>query len=169
MLSAKLIKKLFKALDEELRERGVKGEICICGGAAMCLVFNARDATKDVDGIFEPTSEIREASAVVAEKLDVPEDWLNDAAKVCFCGEPPKEDVLDLPNLRICAPSADYLLAMKCISARYDTQDKDDVVFLVEFLALKSSKQVLEIVRKYYPDFMVMDKTKFFLEELLGQ
>ena len=44
MLDSKTILKLFDALNEELRSAGVRGEIGICGGAVMCLVFNALSA-----------------------------------------------------------------------------------------------------------------------------
>ena len=167
MLDAKLIKKLFKALDVELRAKKVTGEIGLCGGAVMCLVFQTREATKDVDAVFEPTREIREAARAVAAKFDIPEDWLNDAAKGYFYADPPRENILDLPNLRVWAPSADYLLAMKSISARYDTQDKDDVIFLVNHLSLSTPEAVFAIIRRYYPDKKIPAKTKFFIEELL--
>jgi len=88
MLDAKTILKLFEALNAELAAHGVKGEIGICGGAVMCLVFQAREATKDVDAIFHPTREIREASRAVATRLGLTEDWLNDAAKGFFLTSP---------------------------------------------------------------------------------
>ena len=116
MLSAKEIRELLVSLDEELRSRDVVGEIGLCGGAVMCLVFKARPATKDVDGIFEPTREMREAVAAVGRRRGIPEDWLNDAAKGFFLSEPPRIAVLDRPNLRVWAPAADYMLAMKCVS-----------------------------------------------------
>ena len=65
MLTAEKIRELLAALNEELGARDVVGEIGLCGGAVMCLVFQARPATKDVDGIFEPTREIRAAAAAV--------------------------------------------------------------------------------------------------------
>ena len=42
MLDAPLIKKLFKALNDGLSGRDIRGEIGICGGAVMYLVFHAR-------------------------------------------------------------------------------------------------------------------------------
>lgn len=169
MLSSSKIKKLFVALNAELAKKKVAGEIGICGGAAMCLVFNVRKATKDVDGIFEPSQKIRHAAKKVARDFDLDDDWLNDAAKAFFWKEPPKKMVLELSNLKVWAPTAEYLLAMKAIAARFDTKDKDDLIFLIEFLELKNSKAVFQIIENYYPKKMIPAKTQFLVEEVLGE
>ena len=145
---------------------GEVGEIGLCGGAVMCLVFKARPATKDVDGIFEPTREMREAVAAVGRRHGIPEDWLNDAAKGFFLSEPPRIAVLDRPNLRVWAPAADYMLAMKCVSARFDTHDRDDVVFLIRHLGIEDPEEVFRIVRRYYPREQVPPKARFLVEEI---
>ena len=80
-MTAELIRKLFVALNEELRKKDVIGEVGLCGGAVMCLVFQTRKATKDVDAIFAPARQLREAARAVSGDFDVPADWLNDAAK----------------------------------------------------------------------------------------
>jgi len=134
----------------------------------MCLVFNARRATKDVDGVFHPTKEIRKASRSVAEAIGVTGDWLNDAAKSFFHADPPRRNVLNLSNLRVWAPTAEYMLAMKCVSARVDTHDKDDVEFLIRYLKLTRACDVFDIVSRYYPHNLVPAKTRFLVEELLG-
>jgi hypothetical protein len=169
VLTIDRIRELFSALDEELAKHGVIGEVGTCGGAVMCLVFQARRATKDVDAIFEPTQEIRAAAKAVAARLNVPEDWLNDAAKAFFHADPPREDVLSLPNLRVWAPTAKYMLAMKCISARFDSSDQDDTRFLIEYLQLKSPAEVLQIIEAYYPRRLIPPKTQFLVEEILPQ
>jgi len=169
MLNDSIIRSLFEALNHALKARKVLGEIGLCGGAVMCLVFKARASTKDVDGIFEPTKEIREAAREVARELDLPENWLNDAAKAWFLSDPPRVPVMELSNLRIWAPSADYMLAMKCVSARFDTHDADDVKFLVRHLGLKKPVDVFRIVEKYYPKKHVPPKTQFLIEEILPQ
>jgi len=40
------IKKYLKMLNDQLAGMGIKGEICLYGGAMMCIVFNTRPATK---------------------------------------------------------------------------------------------------------------------------
>ena len=169
MLTTEVIERLFAELNHELRQRDVTGEVGICGGAVMCLVFKTRCSTKDVDGIFAPAAEMREAIAAVGRKLDMPEDWLNDAAKGFFTSDVPRQEVAGYSHLRVWAPTAEYMLAMKCISARYDSYDKDDLVFLVDHLKLKSPQEVFAIITKYYPERTVPAKTQFFVEELLPE
>lgn len=168
MLERGRILKLLRALAVELAKAGVVGEVMLCGGAVMCLVFQARKATKDVDAVFAPAGAIRKAARAVAEKLDAPPDWLNDAAKGFFGIDPPADAVLDLPSLRVYAPRADYLLAMKCTAARFDTHDKDDAVFLIRHLGLREPEDVFALVEKYYPRREIPPKTRFLVEELLG-
>ncbi|MFC1497518.1 hypothetical protein ACFLS1_03470 [Verrucomicrobiota bacterium] len=169
MLDAEKIEQLFVELNSELEGRDVIGEVGICGGAVMCLVFKSRLATKDVDGIFAPAKEIRDAVAVVGRKMDVPENWLNDAAKGFFTIDPPKRDVLNYTNLRVWAPRPEYMLAMKCISARFDSYDKDDLIFLVKHLQIASPDKLFDIVMNYYPEERIPVKTRFFVEELFQE
>jgi hypothetical protein len=166
MLDVRLIRRLFRALNGELKKAGVQGEVGLCGGAVMCLVFEARKATKDIEAIFRPTREIRSAVRTVAKRFDLPEDWLNDAAKGFFLAGSPCEGVLNLSHLRVWAPSADYMLAMKCVSARFDTQDADDAVFLARWLGLKSPAQVFSLIERYYPREKVPAKTQFSVEAM---
>ena len=169
MLDSERIKKLFAALNEELEAMGVTGEVGICGGAVMCLVFQTRQATKDVDAVFHPTKEIRQACHRVAEKWGVEPDWLNDAAKAFFHVDPPRQDVLSFPYLRVWAPVPEYMLAMKCVSARFDSLDRDDTEFLIRHLKLSRPEEVFQIIEKYYPHELVPPKTQFLVEELLSQ
>ena len=167
VLSADRIRELFAALDQELAGRAVVGEIGLLGGAVMCLVFQVRESTKDVDAVFAPTREIRDAARAVAARLGVPDDWLNDAAKGFVVSSPPRVQVLNLANLRVWAPCADYMLAMKCVSARFDTHDAGDVAFLIRHLGLVAPEQVFERIARYYPREQVPPRTRYLVEELL--
>ncbi len=168
MLDRAQILRLLRSLNGELRKKSVIGEIGMCGGSVMCLVFQARKATRDVDAIFYPTKQLREAAKVVAARYDLPSDWLNDAAKAYFHVDPPREEVLSLSHLRVWAPRADYMLAMKCISARFDSHDRDDVLFLIRYLKLDKPEAVFKIIERYYPSRLIPAKAKFLVEELLG-
>ncbi len=159
--------KAFHHLSEKLGQRGTKGEIGIVGGAAMVLAFNARAATKDVDAIFKPASEIREAAKEVALKLKLPEDWLNDAVKGYLPGAPKAKRILFAEDhLSVWVPEAEYLLAMKSISARFDSADSHDIAVLIKHLGLKDPDAALNVVEAYYPRERVPPKTRFFIEEL---
>src|SRR5271170_2365734 len=107
-------------LNDLLTEANVIGEICLFGGTAMVLVFNARLSTRDVDAIFQPAGLIREMAAKVAEERGLPTDWLNDGVKGFQSANPEvtQDSVPQFPHLRIFRPSATYLLAMKCMAAR---------------------------------------------------
>ena len=133
----------------------------------MCAVFHARAATRDVDAIFAPTAEIRKAAKAIALEHDVPQDWLNDAAKGFFGALPPQMPFREWPNLRVWSPSPEYMLAMKCVAARYDTSDADDVKHLIGLLKLTEPDQVFSLVDTFYPNQQVPAKTRFFIEELM--
>jgi hypothetical protein len=166
MLDEKKILKLFDLLNDQLAARDEQAEIGLVGGAVMCLVFHARLATRDVDAIFKPAALVRKLAAQIAETEGLAPDWLNDAAKGFIQEGFKRHDVINLSHLRVWAPEPKYMLAMKCISARWDTSDRDDVLFLVRFLKLKSARRVFEIIEHYYPKKLIPAKTQFFIEEL---
>ena len=167
MLNKQQILDLLAVLNDELQTRGVVGEIGLCGGAVMCLVFNARESTRDVDAIFAPTGIIRDAAKSIAQKKGLPDDWLNDAAKGFFSDVPARNLFREWSNLRVWVPPADFMLAMKCVAERYDTTDADDVRFLVRHLGLTTATQVVDAVAKYYPHERIPAKTQFFIEEIM--
>jgi hypothetical protein len=169
MLGTNDILRLFELLNEELKASGSQGEIGIVGGAVMCLVFNARVSTKDVDAIFEPSALIRRLADKIAIAEGLRSDWLNDGAKGFIQPGFMKQQVLMLSHLRVWAPDARYMLAMKCISARWDSSDRDDVIFLIKYLALSASSQVISLIEDYYPKKSVPAKTTFFIEEVFDE
>ena len=159
------IKKYLHELNEALRLVDVKGEICLYGGAVMCLVYDARPATRDVDAVFKPTQIIRQAIKRIAEANDLREDWLNDAVKGYVVPHPQKI-LFDLSNLKIFIPEPDYLLAMKVLAARVEATDKTDVQFLIKLLGIKAPEEVFSILEKYYSREQIRPATQFFVEEI---
>ncbi len=170
MLSKEMILRLFHDLNEELSKNGITGEIGLVGGAAMTLAYNARTSTKDVDAVFKPSKEIRDAAKKVAEYHAIKEDWLNDAVKGFMPKNPSNQrEILELPNLLVWTPEPHYLFAMKAIAARIDTKDKDDLIFLKNLIKIRSTEEAIHIVEKYYPNHQIPQKTLYFLEELFQE
>ena len=47
----------------------------------MALAYDARRTTRDIDAAFEPSTVVREITAVIGRNHGLQNDWLNDAAK----------------------------------------------------------------------------------------
>ncbi len=162
-------------LNNLLAEKGVIGELCIFGGAAMALAFDARESTRDVDAIFVPKGEISQAALKVGEEMGFRPDWLNDGVKgfVSHTGEVTTEGMPVFPNLRIMRPTAEYLLAMKCLASRvadYDHPgDKGDVMVLIKHLGISDPVMVCDLVARYYKESLLPPKVRYFIEETMSE
>ncbi len=175
-LSRDEILKAFEALSGELASRNVKGEICLFGGTVMVLAYGARLATKDVDAIFQPAQIVREASRKVAEQTGLPENWLNDAVKgyISANHETVEDNLPQFPNLHLVMPTAEYLLAMKCLASRVESikhegGDVKDIIFLIRHLKLKSAQEVMGVVSAYYPVNQIPVKAQYLVQSLFEE
>lgn len=168
LLEKEAILQYLLELDAELAAQGVIGEVCLYGGAVMCLVYDARPSTKDVDAIFQPTEQMRQAIARVAANHHLRDDWLNDAVKG-FVVQHAQRIFLDAAHLKVYVPEPDYLLAMKTLAARVDTTDRQDIQFLIGELGLTRPEEVFAVLEKYYPRQQIRPATQFFVEELFEQ
>jgi hypothetical protein len=175
MVNEETIRSALTQLSDELGKRGVMGELNLVGGTAMVLAFRARGATKDVDAIFEPAAEIRAAATHVAEQLGLPNDWLNDAAKgfLSPAGDFAPLSSLALANLRIQAPTPEYMLAMKVLASRSGAStergDRQDIAFLIRLLRLNNAEDVLAIVQRYYDPSRILPRSQFLVDEILEE
>ena len=160
---------LFNRLNDELARRSITGEVYVVGGAVMCIVFDARASTRNIDAFFRPAGEVRAAAQAVATAAGLPGDWLNDAVKAYLSDHEDFLSYLELTNLRVLTASPEYLLAMKCLALRLGEgfHDEDDVRFLLRFLNLTDYRKALEVVTRYYPRERFPQKTLYALEELL--
>jgi hypothetical protein len=161
--------RLFDLLNAELAAVGVRGELYLVGGAVMCLAFDTRPATRDVDGIFRPASEVRQAAGRVAARAGVGDDWLNDAVKGFLSPRGDFDPYLDLEHLQVFVARPTYLLAMKCAAMRLGEEfhDLEDVRFLLRTLNITRVEAALEVVTRYYDAELLPAKTRLALEELL--
>jgi hypothetical protein len=163
--------RLFDLLDSELAKEDSLGELYLVGGAVMCLVLNARDATRDVDAFFKPAKLVREAAARVAARADVSRTWLNDAVKSFLSPRGEFVPYLERPHLRVYVAEPHYLLAMKCAAMRLGEEfhDLDDVRYLLRHLDISTVDEALAVVGRYFDDSQLHPKTRLALEELMGK
>lgn len=163
------IRHLFALLDEELRQAGTVGEIFLVGGAAMCVAYDARPSTGDVDAIFRPAGQVRAAAARVAAKAGIDPQWLNEGVKGFMSAAGEFAPFPELDHLRVMAAQPQYLLAMKCLAMRIgaDFNDEEDVRFVLRLLEVRTYDQALDMSTQYYPLQRFPQKSLYALKELL--
>ncbi len=170
LLDKKTILELFNALNQKLHKENVQGELYLVGGAVMCLNFNTRPSTLDIDGYYAPKTKIKEAAQKVAEEFNINTDWLNDAVKGFLSPHGNFSEYLELSHLKIFCAHPEYLLAMKCLCMRLGKEfhDESDIRYLLRYLNITKSEDALKIIEKYYDQKLIPQKTFYALEELLS-
>ena len=157
-------------------------EISVYGGSALLLTFDSRIATRDVDAVFESDRDfVRCAAAMIADEFGWSADWINDGVKGFLSAHDADPDAKSLlrsypssqgPGLRVFVASPSYLFAMKCLAMRLGgaevSQDVEDIRLLAGELGIRTAKDAMMIVSRYYPDGRISPKTRFSLEELFG-
>jgi len=128
-LSKDAIIEALTSLSAELELSEDSYELIIAGGAALVLLYGARESTKDVDAVFSDGA-VLAAARQVASRLALPEDWLNDGAKGFLHGVARGEVVFQTPVLVVRALAPQQLLAMK-LSAWRDDLDIEDARLLL--------------------------------------
>ena len=168
-LSKTEIQRLFKLLNKELEKDDVRSELYLVGGAVMCLVYETRQSTQNIDAYFKPTRQVREAANRVALQADLDENWLNDGVKGYLSKTADFLPYLELSHLKIFCAQAEYLLAMKCLAMRIGEEfhDLDDIRYLLRYLNIESYDKAKNIISNYYPLDKYPQKTLCALEELL--
>jgi hypothetical protein len=163
------LRRLFGLLNEELGKAGTDGELFLVGGAVMCLAYAARPSTQDVDGLFRPARQVREAAVRVAQRAGVPPDWLNDGVKGLVSEHGEFSRFLELDHLRVMVAQPEYLLAMKCLALRIGAEfhDEDDIRYLLRHLDIVAFDQALRTITRFYPLERFPQKTLYALGELL--
>lgn len=163
------LRKLFELLNDELRVLNTQAELFVVGGAVMCLAYNARPSTKDVDALFRPTKEVRKAARRAALRADVEPEWLNDAVKGYLSSQGDFAPFLELDYLKVMLAQAPYMLAMKCLAMRIGEEfhDEEDVRYLLRHLDIRSYDKALAVITKYFPLEGIPQKTLYALGDLL--
>lgn len=168
-LSQKDILEALASLSTLLSTQNIRGEICLFGGVAMVLAFQARQSTKDIDAIFAPTDSIRKMIDLIGEEKGWEKGWFNDGVKRFISNNhhTTRFNLPQFPYLNVTMPVPEYLFSMKCMAARIgisESQDEADARLLCHHLNLKSPEEAFKIVESYYPKHQIPPKTQYFIE-----
>jgi hypothetical protein len=176
------LEKAFERLGEIAQRAGKIIEISIYGGSALVLSMDFREATRDVDAVFEKDRGfVRAAAKTVAPEFGWEEDWINDGVKGFLSAHDTDKDAKALfrsypgetgPGLRVFVASPAYLFAMKCLAMRIGgverSEDVNDIKELGRLLGIRSAEDAMTTISRYYPTSRLPPKTQFGLEEIFG-
>ena len=155
---------------------GIVLEISLYGGAVFTLVYGSREATKDVDALVRPAAAGRRLAARVAREQDLPADWLNDQVKPFVSATEAKRKLTEVdfgPGLRVSAPTAAYLLALKLKACRPPLPgypgDEADIRFLLRRIKPRSLTAVEVIFGQFFPGDGLSDRATAVVKAALSE
>ena len=177
MMTREEITGALEDLGRMAQDANVTVDLAIYGGSAIALEWGFRTTTKDVDVVIQNSSAFfLDAARRIALARGWQENWINDAVKGFVSSQGDHRmfaeymDATRQSGLRVFVPTAEYLLAMKCMAMRIDNADNNDVSdikHLLVDLGLKTTDDVLKIVEKYYPQNKISPKTLYGVQEIL--
>jgi methylmalonyl-CoA mutase cobalamin-binding subunit len=169
-VTAEEFRDALRSLGEKVHRRGLIADVYIFGGAAMVMAYNARPATRDIDAVFAPDTEVVEAAREVARERGWPASWLNNQASAYVSRMPDRGQqlVLEAPGIRCMAASPEHLLAMKVMAARR-IQDAGDIRFLIERMGLRGVQDVIALVGEVFPDQPVSEHAVLLLQDIFDR
>lgn len=132
----------------------------------MALAYNSRRTTSDVDAIFAPKLKVYDAARRIAERHNLPEDWLNDGVKGMLPGnDPSASDIAEVAGIRVSVPSPRYMLALKVAAARID-RDADDIEVLARACDVTTAAEILDMAEQVLGPGRLSAKSQFFVQEM---
>jgi hypothetical protein len=153
-------------------------ELAVYGGAAIVLAFDFRKATRDVGAVItgDPAA-LRRYAVAVADERGWDRDRLNDAVKGFVSARSAENLRLfrsypseGAPGLRVFVPTAEYLLAMKCLAMRIAEPDggRDlvDILQLMRITGLTTKDALVELIEGLYPRRLITPRVAFGIEQI---
>lgn len=170
MLTKEQIEQYLSEINHRLAKQGAAGEVVLCGGAVMALVYDARQSTKDIDALFAPAAVIRDIAKDMAEEYGLEGDWFNDAAKGFIdTSRMSFTNVRKYSNLTVRRPGDEEMLALKLASAREDSKDAEDAFFLMNLVGPESIDDVYAIIERFMPAPRLTPLAGFFAQEIYSR
>lgn len=136
---------------------GYEIEIILIGGASILINYNFRDVTNDIDAIYLPSSEIKEAIHRVSEKFGISTKWLNDDFKTTKSYSKRLAEFSTFYKsynevLTIRTIKDEYLIAMKLVSGRIYKNDISDIIGILYECKKRSKIITFEMINKAVKD-----------------
>ena len=147
---------LLHELGDELSEKQSYATINVCGGAAVAIAYNNLKSSDDIDAVltdFDSRNKFTECVKNVAERHNLPDNWLNEDVKI-FVNSMKEFSFVDFGRfgtLSVRIVSEEQLLAMKLFAAR-ENKDLDDAVILAKSLNIASKEEFKNILYKYFSE-----------------
>ena len=168
-MTAEEVERAFDLLAEDAAEQGFVAEIAVFGGSCIMLASDLRQATGDVDAVFMRNNDfLYEAAERVRSRLDLPEEWLNQAVRqlappkggaqpnLLLFGEYPRHQRTAV-GLRVHMPTPEYILAMKLLANRLEDDlvkietDRADIHGLMQITGITTYDALAALLRLCYP------------------
>ncbi|MFC4241832.1 DUF6036 family nucleotidyltransferase [Gryllotalpicola reticulitermitis] len=165
-LDAAGVRALFQELSERLALTGTHAQLFVVGGAAMALAYEPGRLTRDVDALFIPAPQVRQAAEAIGAEHGLEPDWLNDAAKGFLPG--PDEHpvtVFESESLLVQVASPEYLLAMKLHASR-DERDLDDAATLFQRAGYTTAEEGVELLMRIYPPGLLLPRHRYIVQDV---
>ncbi|MFT3862144.1 DUF6036 family nucleotidyltransferase [Micropruina sp.] len=165
-LDAEAVRGLFQELSDRLAASGVHAQLFVVGGAAMALAYEQGRLTRDVDALFVPAPEVRQAAEAIGADRGLEPDWLNDAAKGFLPGQDEHPaTVFESEALLVQVASPEYLLAMKLHASR-DERDLDDAAILFTRLGYTTPEQGIDLLTSIYPTDRLLPRHRYVVQDV---
>ncbi len=160
---------LLTELGQLLYENNIQSNFFVHGGAVMCVEYELRHSTFDIDCIFTD-ERVRRYANVLSKKYDIQDDWINDAISSIVTEDMKRQEVsrtYDVGGLKISVPSIRQMLAMKVFSARLDrSDDLPDAYNLAKELGIRSEYQIREVLTEYFKKESIKEQNKRYKNKI---
>ena len=153
-------------------------EIVLVGGGAILLKYDFRIMSIDYDALFSyKDSYVKQCIYSVAEKLDIPIDWLNDD----FINSNSYTDKIkqystfyktysNVINVRVV--EREYLVAMKIMSGRHYKHDLSDIVGIImeekDKRPITKEEIQIALINLYGKDVQISNEMKELIEKIFN-